>query len=99
MMSFDDDFPHQTLFDCFGKAATFIGAGGAVATLVVVDDDIDLEPVGVQSQIVENQTIINLLTADVGEPVRGDTIQIDATIHTIDAVVFNDQYVIRVAVI
>ena len=83
-----------------GHGATFTpAAGSAVGCHVDIQFNVQLQPDGYQSQVTESATVIEAALAELTQlPLRGDTFTVGAVTYTVDALLENDGYVVKVSV-
>lgn len=98
-MTFDAAALSRTCFAALGEAGTYTPAGGvAVPVTVTVERNAELGGISPQFGAVERLTVIALLKAEVSVPVRGAVIAVASGSFTVDRVLDDDGYVVRVVV-
>jgi hypothetical protein len=83
----------QDIFNSLvGDDATFTPAGGvAIPCRVIVNRSVLLQPAGMDAQVYERGTTIEVVLADIGaEPIRGDVFIVGTETFTVQAIESND---------
>lgn len=83
----------QDLFSSpMGDDATFTPAGGvAISCRVIVNRSVLLQPAGMDAQVYERGTTIEVILADIGaEPIRGDVFVVGTETFTVQSIDSND---------
>jgi len=95
--SVDDAVFHDVGF--FGDTASFqaLSGGDPVTTTAIVDHEGGDVPQGFELELQDDLVSLSLLFAEVGTPVRGDTVTIGSTLYTVDGIISNDHRDVVVA--
>jgi hypothetical protein len=88
------------LFSDMGEEAVYTPSGGtALGCHIFIDFNVQLQPDGLQAQAWDRATIIECLISEVGsEPNRGDIFVYDGTTYTVQRVMENDGFTVKLAV-
>lgn len=102
-MTFRSDFKATVapaIFAALGEPATYTPAGGAAKSCtVILTEGVQLQPVGVESQVWQRGTTIDALLAEIGStPARGDVFTVAGTTYTVQAILDDDGMTIKAVV-
>jgi hypothetical protein len=80
------------LFDELGVDATFTpAAGDPVSLKVSFKNELEMTPAAFEARAWQNSRFVEIIIDDIGrEPNRGETLTIDETVYTVQAVTAND---------
>jgi hypothetical protein len=84
-----------------GEDATFSPVGGlSIGCSVIVNRSVLLQPSGMDAQVFERGTTIDVILADIGaEPNRGDVFTVGTETFTVQSIDSNDGHTVTVVVI
>ena len=90
------------LFQTVGEPAAYTPAfgGASLPCHIVVDLNTDMQPAGVDAQVWQIATVVRACLAETGgtEPGRGSTFETVDSTYTVQAVVGNDGFEVKLAV-